>query len=127
MVIHRSTTPVGDRRNEPHVCVFYLDAFGFDPFQMVSWEIKSWPPTGNKTTVSSGVLMADASGDAHTELMSLPNGHYKLFWKFAGEHGAAKHKVFWVACEHPVPPGTHGQPPGGGGSQPVHISLPVTG
>ena len=26
--IHNSSTPVTDRRNEPHVCVFYLDAFG---------------------------------------------------------------------------------------------------
>jgi len=34
--IHRSTTPVTDRRNQPHVCVFYLDAFGFDSAQAVS-------------------------------------------------------------------------------------------
>ena len=38
--IHNSSTPVTDRRNEPHVCVFYLDAFGFDPGQSVSWQIK---------------------------------------------------------------------------------------
>jgi len=31
--------------------------------------------------------------------MTLANGHYKLFWTFAGEHGIAKHKVFWVACK----------------------------
>jgi hypothetical protein len=30
--------------------------------------------------------------------MTLANGHYKLFWTFAGEHGSGKHKVFWVAC-----------------------------
>jgi hypothetical protein len=52
--IHRSTTPVTDRRNQPHVCVFYLDAFGFDSAQSVSWWIKSWPPTGNRSVVSSG-------------------------------------------------------------------------
>ena len=37
-----------DPRNEPHVCIFYLDAFGFDPDQSVSWRIKSWPPAGDR-------------------------------------------------------------------------------
>ncbi len=31
--------------------------------------------------------------------MTLANGHYKLFWTFAGEHGSAMHKVFRVACK----------------------------
>jgi hypothetical protein len=101
--IHRSTTPVTDRRNEPHVCVFYLDAFGFDAAQSVSWQIKSWPPTGNRSVVASGALTLDSNGDGHTGNMTLPNGHYKLFWTFAGEHGSAKHKVFWVACPAPSP------------------------
>jgi len=101
--IHNSATPVTDRRNEPHVCVFYLDAFGFDPGQSVSWQIKSWPPTGNRTVVASGVLALDSSGDGHTGDMTLPNGHYKLFWNFAGEHGFAKQKVFWVACAAATP------------------------
>jgi hypothetical protein len=96
--IHNSTTPVTDPRNEPHVCVFYLDAFGFDPGQSVSWTIKSWPPTGNRTVVASGMLTMDSQGNGHTGNMTLPNGHYKLFWTFAGENGSAKHKVFWVAC-----------------------------
>jgi len=54
--IHNSSTPVTDRRNEPHVCVFYLDAFGFDPGQSVSWQIKSWPPTGDRAVVDQGTL-----------------------------------------------------------------------
>lgn len=101
--IHRSTTPVTDRRNQPHVCVFYLDAFGFDPGQSVSWRIKSWPPTGDRTVVASGVLTLDSNGDGRTGNQTLPNGHYKLFWNFTGEHGSAKHKVFWVACPAPTP------------------------
>jgi hypothetical protein len=96
--IHNSTTPVTDRRNEPHVCVFYLDAFGFDPAQSVSWSIKSWPPTGDRTVVASGTLTLDDQGNGRTADMTLPNGHYKLFWTFAGEHGSAKHKVFLVSC-----------------------------
>lgn len=101
--IHNSTTPVTDRRNEPHVCVFYLDAFGFDPGQSVSWQIKSWPPTGDRMVVSSGALVLDSVGDGHTGDMTLANGHYKLFWNFAGEHGFAKQKVFWVSCAAATP------------------------
>jgi len=101
--VHNSTTPVTDPRNEPHVCVFYLDAFGFDPGQSVSWQIKSWPPTGDRSVVASGALALDSSGDGHTGDMTLPNGHYKLLWNFAGEHGFAKQKVFWVACAAATP------------------------
>ena len=104
--IHRSGTPVADPRNQPHVCSFYLDAFGFDPAQSVSWQIKSWPPTGDRTVVASGALALDSSGDGHTGDMTLGNGHYKLFWNFQGEHGAAKHKVFWVSCATQTAPPT---------------------
>jgi hypothetical protein len=101
--IHNSTTPVTDPRNEPHVCVFYLDAFGFDAGQSVSWQIKSWPPTGDRTVVASGTLTLDSSGLGRTGDMSLANGHYKLFWNFTGENGFAKQKVFWVACAVSTP------------------------
>jgi len=105
--IHRSTTPVADRRNQPHVCSFYLDAFGFDPAQSVSWQIKSWPPTGDRTVAASGALSLDSNGTGHTADMGLPDGHYKLLWNFQGEKGFAKQKVFWVACGAPTPPPTH--------------------
>jgi hypothetical protein len=109
--IHRSTTPVSDPRNEPHVCVFYLDAFGFDPGQSVSWQIKSWPPTGDRAVVSSGTLALGGSGGGFTGDMTLPNGHYKLYWNFTGEHGFAKQKVFWVACGAPTSPPPTSPPP----------------
>jgi hypothetical protein len=109
--IHRSTTPVTGRRNEPHVCIFYLDAFGFDAGQSVSWQIKSWPPTGDRSVVSSGALALDGNGGGFTGDMTLPNGHYKLLWNFTGEHGHAKQKVFWVACGAPTSPPPTSPPP----------------
>ncbi|MFL6054532.1 MAG: hypothetical protein ACJ72W_16680 [Actinoallomurus sp.] len=111
--IHRSTTSVTDPRNEPHVCGFYLDGFHFDAGQQVSWSIVSWPPTGNRTEVLHGALTLGQDGNGRTTDLSLPNGHYKLYWNFAGEHGRAKQKVFWVKCDGslPTPPGGNGNPP----------------
>jgi len=114
--IHNSTTPVTDPRNEPHVCVFYLDAFGFDAGQSVSWQIKSWPPTGDRSVVSSGLLTLDGGGAGFTGDMTLPDGHYKLLWNFTGENGLAKQKVFWVACTTPSPTPNPTSPPPGCGS-----------
>jgi hypothetical protein len=109
--IHRSGTPVADRANQPHVCGFYLDAFGFDPAQSVTWQIKSWPPTGDRTVVSSGTLTLDSNGNGFTSDMTLANGHYKLYWNFTGEQGFAKQKVFWVKCAAPTSPPPTTPPP----------------
>jgi hypothetical protein len=113
--IHDTVTPDTDHRNEPHVCKFYLDAFNFDPGEQVSWQIKAWAPTGdNKTVVLKGTLTLGGDGNGRTEDLGLPDGHYKLFWNFVGEHGAAKHKTFWVDCDDdpsPSPsPSTTGTP-----------------
>jgi hypothetical protein len=124
--IHNSATPVTDPRNEPHVCVFYLDGFGFDPGQSVSWQIKSWPPTGDRSVVASGALALDSSGDGHTGDMTLPNGHYKLFWTFAGEHGFAKQKVFWVSCAPATPTPTVTPPPSDSPTPPPSVPPPAT-
>jgi len=134
--IHNATTAVADRRNEPHVCTFYLDAFDFDSGQSVSWQIRSWPPTGNRSVVASGTLVLDSHGDGHTGNKSLQNGHYKLFWNFTGEKGFAKQKVFWVRCpaSAPSPKPTHKPKgkksphvPGAPAPKPVKSTLPVTG
>ncbi|GLW50222.1 hypothetical protein Stsp02_58830 [Streptomyces sp. NBRC 14336] len=99
--IHDAATDEEPRHNEPHACTFYLDAFGFDGGQQVDWHIESWAPTAGAKggTVKSGELVLDAEGHGRTEDMTLPDGHYKLFWSFDGEHGPAKHKVFWTDCE----------------------------
>jgi LPXTG-motif cell wall-anchored protein len=100
--IHDATTGEELRKNEPHVCTFYLDAFGFDAAQEVDWHIEAWAPTADVKgeTVKSGEITLDAEGHGRTEDLSLPDGHYKLFWNFEGENSkAAKHKVFWTDCE----------------------------
>ncbi|CAM5675261.1 LPXTG-motif cell wall-anchored protein OS=Streptomyces violarus OX=67380 GN=FHS41_006817 PE=4 SV=1 [Streptomyces violarus] len=113
--IHDASTDEELRRNEPHVCTFYLDAFGFDGGQEVDWRIDAIPPSENKgETVKSGALTLDAEGHGRTEDLSLPDGHYKLFWNFDGEKGAAKHKVFWTDCEDEQEPG--GSTPSGSAS-----------
>ncbi|MCP2347294.1 hypothetical protein [Nonomuraea roseoviolacea] len=110
--VHKWTTPEDDQRDEPHVCVFYLVGFNFDAAERVSWEIRSWPPTGDGTTVKSGALVLDKDGHGRSVDLTLPNGHYKLFWDFAGKKGAPKQKVFWVECEPtPTPTQTPTQTP----------------
>jgi hypothetical protein len=110
--IHRTGTPVDDPANQPHVCGFYLDAFGFDPAQSVAWHITAWAPTGDrKTVVLSGTLSLDSSGNGFTEDLGLPDGHYKLYWNFTGEKGRAKQKVFWVKCAPTTTPPPTTPPP----------------
>ncbi|MBT2505581.1 LPXTG cell wall anchor domain-containing protein [Streptomyces sp. ISL-98] len=98
--IHDAETGKELRKNEPHVCTFYLDAFGFDAGQQVEWRIEAWAPTADVkgVQVKAGSLTLDADGHERTVDLTLPDGHYKLFWNFDGEHGKAKHKVFWTDC-----------------------------
>ncbi|MFI0908454.1 LPXTG cell wall anchor domain-containing protein [Streptomyces sioyaensis] len=105
--IHDAKTGEELRKNEPHVCTFYLDAFGFDGAQQVDWHIEAWAPTADVkgATVKSGSLTLDGEGHGRTHDQSLPDGHYKLFWNFDGEHGRAKHKVFWTDCKDNSQPG----------------------
>jgi LPXTG-motif cell wall-anchored protein len=116
--IHDATTGEELRKNEPHVCTFYLDAFGFDAAQEVDWHIEAWAPTADVKgeTVKSGEITLDAEGHGRTEDLSLPDGHYKLFWNFEGENSkAAKHKVFWTDCE---------EEEGGGGTTTTPTATP---
>jgi LPXTG-motif cell wall-anchored protein len=99
--IHDSKTGEELRKNEPKVCTFYIDAFGFDAGQKVDWHIEAWANNDQDkgTTVKSGLITLDADGHERTEDMTLPNGQYKLFWNWEGENGRAKHKVFKTKCK----------------------------
>jgi hypothetical protein len=90
-------------RNEPHVsCFFHLHFMFGDDEQSGSWEIRSWPPTGDGTVVA-GSGTYDTLGDGEARFpeagtTTLPSGHYKLFWG-GDESKNDKHKTFWVDCE----------------------------
>ena len=98
-------------RNNPKVCTFYLVGYKFDGRQKVSWWITE---KSNGDKVLDGELTLNKRGHGRTGELSLPNGHYKLFWDFEGKNGAPKHKVFKVRCEEePSAPPTEepsGQP-----------------
>ncbi|MFI6059901.1 LPXTG cell wall anchor domain-containing protein [Streptomyces sp. NPDC051286] len=115
--IHDAKTGEELRRNEPKVCSFYLDAFGFDAAQKVQWHIEAWANNDldKGETVKTGAFALDGSGHGRTSDMTLPNGQYKLFWNFEGENGKAKHKVFKTDCE----PGKPGEEPTKPGEEPT--------
>ncbi|HEY3502728.1 MAG TPA: hypothetical protein VGN37_08110 [Actinocatenispora sp.] len=100
--IHNAGTPADDEHNEPQVCVFYLVAFHFDGLQQVTWHINQQPPTGT-SQVSQGTITLDDNGHGYTTDMTLPDGHYKLYWNWEGQTGAGKSKVFTVDCTNPSP------------------------
>jgi hypothetical protein len=122
--IHRTTTPQSDERNEPKVCAFYLDAFNFDGLQSVSWTIDVQPRHGSKDHALSGAITLGQDGNGRTDDLSLPDGQYKLYWTFAGEHGSGKHKVFKVDCSDEG--GTGGTPTPTGSATPTQSGTPTT-
>jgi uncharacterized protein (DUF2141 family) len=88
-------------RNEPHVgCAFHFHFFFADAGQEGMYWVQSWPPTGDMTTVMGPKPYGptDANGEWRTEPLTLPSGHYKLFWQGRNDQNI-KHKVFWVECE----------------------------
>ena len=116
--IHAEGSPSGTESNEPHVCGFNIEAFGFDEgFDgYITFEVQGGDgPTG----VAAGpfaVGPANAAGYFATNYFNVANGpvikdgHYKvtLFGKFNGrinyEDVKAKSKVFKVDCPAPPPP-----------------------
>ncbi|MDT0346970.1 hypothetical protein [Streptomyces litchfieldiae] len=77
--IHDAETGEELRRNEPHVCEFYLQGFGFDAAQEVSWTITEMPPTDSQDTVAeTGALVLDDEGGGRSDDLALADGHYRL-------------------------------------------------
>ena len=101
-VVNDNDDPLGadDRDNDPHVCKFHLYGFHFDNSSSGTWQIESWPPTGNRTVVASGTWTADGTGQWAVAGPTLADGHYELDAKqtLPTTPGSDKNKVFWVSC-----------------------------
>ncbi|RKE22204.1 hypothetical protein [Streptomyces sp. TLI_171] len=106
--IHAVGTVSDAHANQPKVCSFYLDAFNFDTVTKVTWEIDQQPPTGTAKVLSGDITLLTGAGQ--TQNLSLPEGHYKLLWQFAGENGNGKQKVFMVDCPDLSSPPPSGSP-----------------
>ena len=98
--------------NEPHVCAFWL-GFTLDaPFEAGTWVVVSWAPTGDGSTVASGVYDTGGDGLDSSSVIELVGGHYRVEWAATGAT-TSKKKTFWVdaTCaetapidEEPAPP-----------------------
>ena len=99
-IVNNNDDPMGadDRDNDPHVCQFHIYGFHFDKSSSGTWQIESWPPTGNRTVVASGTWTADGTGQWAVAGPALADGHYELDAKQTGSPGGDKNKVFWVKC-----------------------------
>jgi hypothetical protein len=99
-IVNNNDDPMGadDRDNDPHVCQFHIYGFHFDKSSSGTWQIESWPPTGNGTVVAHGTWTADGTGQWAVAGPALADGHYELDAKQTGTPGGDKNKVFWVKC-----------------------------
>ena len=116
--VHAEGSPSGTESNEPQVCTFNIEAFGFDEgFDgYIEFDVQGGDgPTG----VEAGPFVvgpADAEGFFATDYFNtatgpvIQDGHYKvtLYGKFNGaidyEDEKAKSKVFKVDCPDAPPP-----------------------
>ena len=84
--------------NEPHVCDFWL-GFTLDaPFEAGTWVVVSWAPTGDGSTVASGVYDTAGDGIDNSDVIEVPAGHYRVEWAATGAT-VSKKKTFWVDAE----------------------------
>lgn len=98
--IHNSGTAPGDTRDDPRVCVFYLDALNFETLQSVTYSIVP-QPTGPGAGAAGSITLVNGTG--RTPDLRLSDGRYQLSWTFAGRTGAARQKAFQVDCSTGTP------------------------
>lgn len=106
--VHEFGTPSGTESNDPKVCVFNFEGFGFDTSQSGYIVIQEQPGSQEYGPYAFGPT--DMQGYAQTEYFNdqngptVPNGHYKatLYGKKNGtidlKDEKAKSKVFKINC-----------------------------
>ncbi|WP_340381847.1 hypothetical protein U5640_35400 [Streptomyces sp. SS7] len=113
--IHAVGTPATGPENDPHVCLFYIDAFNFDAGETATWVIETQPPSSGPAG-ATGQIVINTDGTGQSEEINLPDGHYKLtFTTPDGDGGPDKQKTFWVDCASgsPSPSGSPSTSPSG--------------
>jgi hypothetical protein len=105
--IHDAVTDLeaDEQGNEPWVCTFWVGFYASNPTETGTWQILSWPPTGDGTVVVSGTYDTTDDGVDATADQGLADGHYRLTWLTDGDNNE-KHKTFWVECGDPEPAAT---------------------
>lgn len=107
--VHEQYTPANTENNDPKVCVFNFEGYGFDVGQDGLIVITTHGDGNNRETAKSLLMPAAKPSQQHgsfteTEYVTLPNGHYKstVYGKDSrGEYKIdlkAKSKVFKVVC-----------------------------
>jgi hypothetical protein len=129
--IHEFGTPSGTESNDPKVCLFNVEGYGFDVGQrgylMFTVQGGDAPTGQDEGPYNFGPTQASAQHRSYyeTEYIELADGHYKatLYGKFGDQVNfrdvKAKSKVFKVECEEAPqqpttpPPGQPTTPPPG--------------
>jgi hypothetical protein len=112
--VHEQGTPAASESNDPKVCNFNFEGFGFDNGQSGVIVITTQGGGNDKTVVKQvNMPAANANGYTETEYVSLPDGHYKTTLYGKSTNGTtdynkdlkAKSKVIKVECDETTPEG----------------------
>ncbi len=119
--VHEKNTPSNTENNDPKVCLFNFEGFGFDNGQSGQIAITTQGGGNNKTEVKRIAMpAANSNGYTQTEYLTLSNGHYKSTAYGKDTNGGytldlkAKSKVFKVDCPETTP-GSGGNTQNNGG------------
>ena len=96
--VHDATTDLEatESGNEPWVCSFWVGFYTTESAELGTWELLSWPPTGDGTVVASGSYDTTGDGVDTTGVLAPEPGHYRFEWLTDGDQNS-KHKTLWVA------------------------------
>jgi hypothetical protein len=84
--------------NEPWVCSFWVTFTTTGDAESGTWQLLSWPPTGDGTVIDFGAYDTSVTGSASTPTLSPSAGHYRFEWQVTGDSNS-KNKTLWVADE----------------------------
>jgi hypothetical protein len=82
--------------NEPWVCSFWVTFTTTGDAESGTWQLLSWPPTGDGTVIEFGAYDTSTTGSASTPTLSPSAGHYRFEWQVTDDSNT-KNKTLWVA------------------------------